>query len=395
VRPATIHAHTVISGIIAPLQNVAISSSLAEPITSVSVNEGDHVRRGQTLALLDTADLQANLAQARSTVEASKRTAASMDAKASQARYQARLALDQGGYQVKTARAAWEQTRQTLTQAQADLQRDQQLAVAGYIARQTVDQQMTTVRNEAEQERAAQANLQSAISNQRVNGNDAAGLQVANVQSAVADASAAHANVGQAAAQVLQYQTQIDKARITSPIDGVVVNRNINVGEYPGSRTLFTIQQLDHVYAALNASSADTFAIPVGARAALTVSGNDAHSYTGKVVGVLGQVAPGSTNFTVKVLLANPDGALQSGLPVSADITLPAVRGPSVPTTAFLDDTHTSVLITDNHIDEMVAKSVKVRERASDGTISIVEGLKTGDIVITNGQLGLSDGQTL
>ena len=57
----------------------------------------------------------------------------------------------------------------------------------------------------------------------------------------------------------------IDKAIIKSPVDGVVVNRNLNPGQYPGSQTIFTVQQLDPVYAELNASSEDVFRIRRGA----------------------------------------------------------------------------------------------------------------------------------
>jgi multidrug resistance efflux pump len=391
----TIHAHSTLSGFIAPLQNVAISSSLAEPTIAVNVNEGDHVTRGETLAVLDAADLRANLAQAQSTVETDKRTAASMESKATQARYQARLSIDQGGDQVKTAHAALDQAKQTLREAQADLQRDEQLITSGYIAQQALDQQRTTVQNDAALVRSAQASLQSALTNQRVNGNDAVGLQAADVQSALADARAAQSTVGQALAQTQQYQALIDRATIISPVNGVVVNRNLNVGEYPGSRTLFTIQELDHVFAELNASSGDIFVIPVGAHAAVAVSGKTAHSYSGTVIGVLGQVAPGSTNFTVKLLLNNPGESLKAGLPVDADIALPPVTGIGVPVTAFLDDTHTTVMIADDQIEETVAKVVHVHELGSDGVTSVVDGLKSGNVIISNGQLGLADGQTL
>jgi RND family efflux transporter MFP subunit len=169
----------------------------------------------------------------------------------------------------------------------------------------------------------------------------------------------------------------------------------MNPGEYPGSRTIFTIQELDKVYAQLNASSSDTFAIPVGSTVAMNVSGAGTQTYTGKVVAVLGQVSPGSTNFTVQVLIVNADGKLQSGLPVTANIALPSVSGLGIPTTAFLDDTHTTVMLADDELTDIVAKTVKVHEVSSDGTTSIVTGLKAGDAVVTNGQLGLTDGQSL
>lgn len=391
----TVRATTTISGVIAPLQNVAITSQLAEPADSVLVNEGNRVRAGEVIAVLDTADLRAQLAQAQATVLTDQRTAESDDAKVVQARYTQRLNIGTGSDQVLSARAALAQANQTLSNDQLNLTRDQQLLTSGYVAQQTVDQQVTTVNNDRSAVRTAEANLQTAITNQQVNGTTSVGLQAADVASAQADARAAHAVVLQAQAAVRQLQTQIAKATIVSPIDGVVVNRNLNPGEYPGSRTIFTLQQLDRVYAELNASSADTFAIPVGAPVSLSVAGANGGSYSGRVVAVLGQVTPGSTDFTVKVLVSNPDERLQSGLPVTAVAELPPVHGVGIPTTAFLDETHSSVMVADDELVDTVAKTVHVKEIGSDGTTSIVTGLKAGQAVVANGQLGVTDGQSL
>jgi RND family efflux transporter MFP subunit len=394
-KQATVHATSSISGVIAPYQNVAITSSLSEPADSVKVLEGDHVKAGQVVAVLDTADLAAQLAQAQANVQSAIRTAQSDDAKVTQARYTQTLNIGQGGQSVQSTRAALLSAQTTLKNDAANLQRDRELIGSGYIAQQTLDQQQTLVNTDASAVRTAQANLQSAQINEQVNGTSTSGLQAANVASAIADANGARAAVAQARAQALQYQVAIAKATIVSPVDGLVVNRNLNPGEYPGSRTIFTIQQLDKVYAMLNASSVDTFTIPVGAHVTLAVSGDASRQYTGKVVAVLGQVTPGSTNFTVEVLVQNADGKLQSGLPVSATATLPAVSGIGIPTAAFLDDTHSSVMVADDQLVDVVAKTVKVRELGSDGTTSIVSGLKAGQQVIANGQLGVADGQSL
>jgi len=389
--------------------------------------------------VLDTADLRAQLAQAQASVVADQRTAESDDAKVAQTRYTATLNIGQGGNSVLSARAALTQAQQNLVNDQQNLVRDQQLIAAGYIAQQVLDQQRTQVLNDQAAVRNAQAQLQSSILNQNVNGNLNRGLQAADVQSAVADARAAHAAVAQAQATVQQYEAQIARATVLSPINGVVINRNLNPGEYPGSRTIFTLQRLDHVYAMLNASSTDTFEIPVGAPVSLVVAGTNSRTYRGDVVAVLGQVTPGSTNFTVKVLVTNADGRLQSGLPVTASASLPPVHGVGIPTTAFLDDTHTTVMIAQTESaaavsrlsmqtlggtpvppaggsgaphrrrsgaggpggtagpagPALVAKTVHVRELGSDGTTSIVSGLRPGQTVVSNGQLGLSDGQIL
>jgi RND family efflux transporter MFP subunit len=394
-RATTVHATSSISGVIAPLQNVAITSQLAEPADDVRVNEGDRVRAGEVIAVLDTEDLRAQLAQAQATVETDIRTAAAADAKVTQSRYTQRLNIGQSSDQVRAASAALAQAQQTLANDGTNLTRDRQLLADGYIAQSQYDQQATQVANDRSAVRTAQANLQSARTNEQVNGTQTVGLQAANVQSTLAEANAAHATIGQARAQVRQLQAQIAKATIHSPVAGVVVNRNLNPGEYPGGRTIFTVQQLDHVYAALNASSTDTFAIPVGAPVTLSVAGSGTRTYYGAVVAVLGQVTPGSTNFTVKVLVANADGKLQSGLPVTAILSLPPVSGVGIPTTSFLDETHTTVMIADDQLVDVVAKTVHVHELASDGTTSIVSGLKAGQVVISNGQLGISDGQSI
>ncbi len=394
-RVTTVRGTSAISGVIAPYENVAITSSLSEPTDRVDVLQGDHVRAGEVLAVLDTADLQAQLAQAQGVLDTDIRTAQSNDAKVTQTRYTATLNIGTGNDQVKAARAALAQAGQNLSNDRLNLTRDRQLLASGYVAQQAVDQQATTVVNDEAAVRTAEANLQTALTNQQVNGTPASGLQAATVASAVADAAAARAAIEQARAQIAQYRTQIEKATIRSPVDGVVTNRNLNPGEYPGSRTVFTIQELDKVYADLNASSEDTFAIQPGADVALTVSGAGAREFSGKVVAVLGQVTPGSTNFTVQVLLQNADGKLQAGLPVSATIDLPPVHGVGIPTTAFLDDTHTSVMVAEDQLVDVVAKTVKVRELGSDGTTSIVTGLKAGQSVISNGQLGLADGQSI
>jgi RND family efflux transporter MFP subunit len=394
-RQTTVRAATTISGVIAPLQNVAITSQLAEPVDAVNVNEGDQVHAGEVIAVLDTADLQAQVAQAQATITTDQRTAESDDAKVVQAQYTQKLNIGQSSDQVRSAQGVVVAAQATLKNDQLTLTRDAQLLANGYIAQSQYDLQKTQVQSDSSALRTAQANLQSTITNQQVTGTTTTGLQAANVASAAADARAARAQIQQAVALVQQYQASIVKATIVSPVNGVIVNRNLNAGEYPGARTIFTIQELDNVYAELNASSSDTFAIPVGAPVSINVSGNDTRTYTGKVVAVLGQVSPGSTNFTVKVLIQNADGKLQSGLPVTASASLPPVSGIGIPTTAFLDDTHTTVMVADDEVVDTVAKLVHVHELGSDGKTSIVRGLKAGQVVITNGQLGVTDGQSL
>jgi HlyD family secretion protein len=376
--PATVKPTIQIAGIIAPYQNVSISSSLSEPTARVTVVQGDRVRAGQTLAVLDASDLQASY-------NADERNAISADAKAAQAKYQAQYNLGQGTNQVDSARATLVQAQAALRQAQSDLVRYQDLLKGGYISPQQVQQQATLVRNDQGQADSAVASLQTAILNAKVNGTNSQGLQASTVASAIADAQSAHAQADQVAAMLA-------RATVVSPVDGVVVNRNLNPGEYPGSRTIFTVQQLDPVYAELNASSSQVFEITRGSKVSLAVAGVAGASYAGRVSAVLGQVQPGSTNFTVECVAGNPGERLQSGMAVTGTITLPVARGIGIPTAAFLDDSHTSVMVVTS---DGTAKEQTVKEQSSDGKTSIVTGLAKGTQIVANGQLGITEGESI
>lgn len=369
--------HTTLSGIIAPLQNVGITSSLTEPADAVYVQEGQHVRRGEVLAELDTADLRAQLAALLATANSNK-------AKATQTYDQAGLTISQNSNTVNAARAAVRQAQQTLATDSTNLQRDAQLLRNGYIAQQTYDTQQTLVKNDQQAVQSAQVTLKNDMMQVKANGTISSGLQGATVASAQAD-------VATALAQADQIRVSIAKAKIVSPIDGIVVNRNLNPGEYPGTRQLFALQETDRVYAVLNGSASQIVGIQDGASVKLASTNLPGKQYGGKVAGVLNAINPGSTNFIVKVVVDNPTGILRPGMVVSGDAALPSASGITIPSTAFLDTTNSSVQTVVNG----VVHTAKVTMLAQDSQHAIVAGLAPGTTVVSNGQLGLSEGQTV
>jgi multidrug efflux pump subunit AcrA (membrane-fusion protein) len=358
---------SAMSGLIAPFENAAIQTTLVEPADTVNVQEGDRVTKGEVLAQLDTADLQAQL-------QSDIATAQSDAANTTHTVYSGNESISQGSQTLNGAQAS-------LVRDNAVMERDGELYRQGYVSLQQYQADQATVRND-------QANLRIAQATVQANGSSlsAPGLQ----QSSVAQAQAQEKV---ALAQAQQIRVSIAKATITSPIDGVVVNRNLNPGEYPGTREIFTLQQVSPIYAILRGSSDQVAGIFPGASA--TVSTDDAtgrHSYTGKVVGVLNEIQPGSTQFQVKVVLQNPGDVLRPGTAVSGGVALPDVRGVLVPTTAFTDDNHDSIQIVQS--DDTV-KSVQVTEVASDGKNSVVKGVNAGTRVITNGQSSVGDGEKI
>jgi multidrug efflux pump subunit AcrA (membrane-fusion protein) len=370
-----------LAGIVAPFQNVAIQSTLSEPTDAVNVAEGDRVSKGEVLAVLDTADLQAqldaDLAQAQSAAANTTHTAQS-----------GTLTIAQSDETVRNSQAAVVQAQQTLAKDTLDLRRYQQLAAKGYIAEQTVAQQVALVRNDAQAVTSAQATLASSQAAVTANGTlgesgAGTGLQASSVEQARA---AEQVDL----AQARQVRTSIAKAKIVSPIDGVVVNRNLNPGEYPGSRQLFTLQQTDPIYAVLRGSGTQIASIAEGAPSTIVASDLRGKHIAGSVAGVLNEINPGSTDFVVKVVMRNPSGELRPGMAVQGEIALPALRGTKIPVTAFTDDGHGSVMVVAS---DGTVKTENVRESGDDGTTAIVTGLPDGARVITDGQSGVGNGE--
>jgi multidrug efflux pump subunit AcrA (membrane-fusion protein) len=367
-----------LAGVIAPYQNVAIQSTLAEPADSVYVREGDRVHVGELLAQLDTSDLQAQL-------QSDLATANSNHANTVHTVFQGGLTIAQGVDALQADEAAVQQAQQTLNNDTLNLQRDQNLLAQGYVAQQTVDSQRTLVRNDQQALNTANSNVSAARSNVQANGSlSGQGLQASAVQQSAAQESVA-------LAQADQVRVQIAKAAILSPIDGVVVNRNLNPGEYPGNREIFTLQQVDPIYAVLHASSEEVARIVNGAAATIVAADLTRNArFDGRVVGVLNQINPGSTDFQVKVLLPNPGQRLRPGMVVQGNIATLPIRGVRVPVTAFTDDNHDAVMEIEPGD---TVKTVTVAEVGTDGTSSVVTGIGSGTRIVNNGQMSLGDGE--
>ncbi|MFY9719915.1 MAG: efflux RND transporter periplasmic adaptor subunit [Candidatus Cybelea sp.] len=374
----TIDPAQQLAGVIAPYQNVAIQSSLSEPADAVYVKEGDTVHAGQLLATLDTADLQAQL-------QSDLATANSNHANTVHTVFQGGLNIAQGVDALKADQAAVRQAQQTLNNDTENLGRDQNLLKQGYVSQQAVDAQDTLVRNDQQALNTANSNLSAAQSNVQANGS----LSSGGMQQAAVQQSAAQETV--ALAQANQVRVQIAKATITSPIDGIVVNRNLNPGEYPGSREIFTLQQVNPIYAVLHASSEQVASIQNGATAMITVEDLNGNArFGGHVAGVLNEINPGSTDFQIKVLLSNSGQRLRPGMVVQGKVAARRVSGVRVPVTAFTDDNHDAVMTVQTGGS---VKTVKVAELGTDGTISVIAGITPGTRILSNGQASVGDGQ--
>ena len=361
-----------LGGFIAPSANVSISSSLTEPAAEVDVVEGQRVQAGQTLAVLDVSDLQAEY-------EADVHAASQAEANASKQFFAGAQTIGTGVSNVANARSTLLQAEERERLDRVNLARDADLLRQEYISKQTYDSQFATVQEDAAATRSDVAALNTAKITVSTNGTQSSGLQGASLNSL--DEAAA-----QARATARQIAASIARSTIVAPVSGIVTNRNLNPGEYPGSRTLFTIQALDTVYAQLNASSEQTVDVAIGERVAVGVHGSR-RAVVGRVAALLGQAAPGSTNFTIKVRIDDPSDTLLAGTAVDGTIDLPPVRGTRVPRAA-LDADETQVGI----VRDGIYHTTAVHVIAEDAGEAVVTGVAPGTSVVTEA-IDLHDGQ--
>lgn len=182
-----------LEGVLLPAETAVVSSRVSGQLDSVLAKPGDAVTMGQLLATLDSRALKAQLQQA----EAGLQTA--------------QAARDMSAGQAEMARIA-------LKGAETDYQRVQALHEAGA---------------------ASQSQLEAAadkLNTARVQANNAQGPA----------GNQAAASVATAAAALESMRTQLDYTRLTSPLDGVVTVRSVELGETvaPGTAVM-TVARMD------------------------------------------------------------------------------------------------------------------------------------------------------
>jgi HlyD family secretion protein len=149
----------------------------------------------------------------------------------------------------------------------------------------------------------------------------------ADLDQAAADYEAAKAAISSARAQLDRAKINLAYATIRSPITGVVVNRNVDVGQTVAASfstpTLFTIaDDLSKMQALASIDEADIGQVRIGQTARFTVDAYPDRSFTGTVTQVRLQptTVQNVVTYTVMIDVDNPDLALMPGM--TANITL-------------------------------------------------------------------------
>jgi RND family efflux transporter MFP subunit len=211
-------------------------------------------------------------------------------------------------------------------------------------------------------------------------------------------ASAAQRDLGRAtlaqAEAALRRAREVQRdATLTSPIDGVVVERNYDPGSLvgPGEKPVVVVADLRVLKREAGVSELEAGRLRVGMPARVTVQARPGEAFEGKVAAIAPEVDARNRHFAIEVRTANPDGTLLSGMYGSATIALErASQVVAVPREAVTTRGGTRVAL---RIEDGTVSEVPVTEGLTDGTrVQIASGLQTGDTIVADARREVTAG---
>jgi HlyD family secretion protein len=280
----------VATGKVEPITKVEIKSKASGIVKKLYVDAGDRVKKGQLLAELDKEEIEARVTQAKAQVEASEASLKGTEADLERAK------VDAEGPDVPMLKRAYD--------------RAQGMAKEGVFSASALDD--------------AQKNYELALNKQNV---------------AKAQLQVLKAKIGQAQAQVMQdhanlkqLEEQLSYTTISSPIDGIILSRDVEVGDAVSSilvlgstaTLIMTEGDTSEVYVKGKVDESDIGKVYLGQPARIKVESFKDKTFNGKVTKIspMGVEKDNVTTFEVRVSINNPGGELKAAMTANAEIIL-------------------------------------------------------------------------
>jgi membrane fusion protein (multidrug efflux system) len=407
----------------APL-NVNVAAKVSGRILTLKHFEGDSVRAGEELILIDPEELEARVREARASLHAAERRLQQARIGEQPQRSQVTAAIEQAQTELDTAKAELRQvetsvdsrlatakttvaqTKARLDNEELQLRRLEQLLTRGFVPAQDVD---------SAKMRVAVARADQDAANERVTLTEAqnrADVDVAreSVKRAAARLKVARANQAQNPMymeQIASVQAAADEqraslenavaalkqTRILAPISGFVTSRLMDPGAMatPG-QPILTLVDIRTCWAEASFSEEQASKIRVGSVGEVTLDGIPGQKFRGRVIQVNPAANVQSRAFTVRVELPNPELRLKPGMFGRVRFVVSRTAGAlTIPTESVLDAPSGEHLVW--LVEDETARRVPITVGASrEGITEVLSGLSEGQSVITMGYDRLRDG---
>jgi membrane fusion protein, heavy metal efflux system len=184
-------------------------------------------------------------------------------------------------------------------------------------------------------------------------------------------------------------QTMSPVATLTAPIAGVVVDRQVGLGQYlqSGGTPVFTIADPSSVWLLANVRETDAGLVKLGQSVEVHVLAYPKRAFKARVTYVAALVDAVTHRLPVRAEIDNRDGALKFEMFANFRIlTSDATESPSVPEAAVVYEGEAA------HVWVVAAEGLLIYRairpgRSNDGLVEVLEGLKSGERVVTKGGL--------
>jgi len=213
------------------------------------------------------------------------------------------------------------------------------------------------------------------------------------------DYDTSRANLDSAEAAVASRQALIQKKTISAPFGGKLGIADINIGQYlsPGA-AIVPLQRLDPVYADFNLPERYLAQVHVGQTVEVEVQAWPGQHFKGAISAINPGVDPGTRTLRLRATLDNPERLLHPGMFAEVRTILPSRDHIlTLPRTAVTYNPYgESVFVVQKKDGQLVVQNRPVKTgEARAGRVEIVEGLQTGDVVVSAGQNKLRNGQAV
>lgn len=370
-----------LSGNVTPIETVKLSFKLDGVINEVIPEEGSFVKNGELIASLKTDDY----ALQKKAAEADKYSAQA-GVSAAESQYEAAMAeYESAKYQVET------EIPSKITQAKAQLD----LTQATYDRIKTLYENGISTKSQFD-EISAKLTADTETYEQAL---DAKGIAESKLEASLKKVEAYGAQISATSAVVEKAQAAVDKSvndlsdtAIYSPMNGVVLKKLYSSGEtvaagYP----VVAIGNINSVYVEVGVSDKYINSIKQGQNANIYVYGTN-KEYTGTVEEI-GSLADSTTRtFNVKIRVDNQNGEIRPGMVAKANLNISGESVCLVPVSSVIQLSSGSIIFTyDENTNTVSKKSVVTGDIIGDN-IQIIEGISTGDVIVTEGQFLIKDG---
>ncbi len=356
LRPKSVTTTTVVRGTaidavyatatVEALDRVTVKAKLAGAVLELKVREGDVVKKGDLLAVIDTPALKFQLEKGKADQWAASQQAAPASPQLAVIESQAKA------------------TEATLKNAREERDRLQKLVESSAATQSDLDRANNNVTMLEAQLAAQRAQAQS--------------LKI----DLMAKASGSKAAVSEIAARLAD-------AEVRAPIDGVVLVRNVDLGEYvPLNGVLFKIGDVTKLILECSVDEADIGRIVVGKKGAVSLYAFPKQVFHGEVFEILPDADRAKKSFLVKVRLSDAPPTLRSGMSAEVNVIVDEHAGALLAPAEAIDATNTTWVLQGDRVEKRTV-TVGVRDMLR---VEILTGLAEGDQIVIVGMDTLTPG---